>query len=154
MHAQRGFTLVELMVVIVIASVLAAIAFPSMAELMVGNRIRASGMDLASALLLARSEAIKRNGQVAVQPVVDSDWTQGWTVTVITTNEQIDRKAGLGVDVVVNDAPDTIVFNGNGRLTAAATARVEIADAHGRAEARCVSVDLSGMPHVSLGGCA
>jgi Tfp pilus assembly protein FimT len=47
-------------VTLAIAAILAAVAAPSMSTMLVGNRIRTSGTDLMSSLLLARSEAIKR----------------------------------------------------------------------------------------------
>jgi len=152
--SQRGFTMVELAVTLVIAAILAAIAFPSMATMMVGNRIRAGGTDLMSALLLARSEAIKRNAQIAITPSTAGDWTKGWVVASVATGEQYDRKNAFNNDVVVNSAPAQIVYNGSGRLAAAGTTQVEFADVHGRAEARCLSIDLSGLPHLSLGACA
>lgn len=154
MNHSRGFTLPELLVTLVIAAMLLMLALPSMGALMVGDRIRAAGTDLMSALLLARSEAIKRNAQVAVEPAVAGDWTKGWLVAAVVTGEQYDKKNALGPDMQVNYAPATIVYDRNGRLTAAGTTKVEFADVQHRAPARCLAIDLSGMPRLVQGSCA
>jgi prepilin-type N-terminal cleavage/methylation domain-containing protein len=48
MRRQRGFTLVELAVSLTIAAILAAVAMPSVATMLAGNRIRTGGTDLMS----------------------------------------------------------------------------------------------------------
>jgi type IV fimbrial biogenesis protein FimT len=150
-----GFTLVELLTVLTMLAILAAIAMPSLANVMAGQRLRAAGTDLVSSLLLARSEAIKRNAQVQVAPQTAGDWTSGWRVTTVATNEQVDKKNVLGFRVAVALAPATIVYERNGRLTAAGTVQVEISDsAHAPGVvARCLTIDPSGLPRVDMGTC-
>ena len=104
-----------------------------------------------SSLLLARSEAIKRNTQVAVVPVAD-DWTKGWVVEAVVTGEQYDKRNPVG-DVVINLAPASIVYDRNGRLTVPGTTHVEIADPYARVPARCVVIELSGLPRLLQGIC-
>ena len=58
----RGFTLVELVTVIAIIAVIATIAMPDLSNLLVNQRLRGAATDLMSSLIVARSEAIKRNG--------------------------------------------------------------------------------------------
>ena len=151
---MRGFTLIELMVVLAIAVVLLTLALPQMGTMMAGNRLRVGGTDLMSALLLARSEAIKRNAQVAVSPTDGADWTQGWIVAAVATGEQYDKKNGLGAEVLITGAPAAIVYDANGRLMTVGATKVEFADVHGRAPPRCVAISLSGLPRVTHGGCA
>ena len=62
----KGLTLVELMVTIAIAAILTAIAAPNFTPLIKNNRFAAQKNELQSALNLARSEAVKRNGTVSV----------------------------------------------------------------------------------------
>lgn len=152
MRSQGGFTLVELAVTLVIAAVLAAVATPSMSAMLVGNRIRTSGSDLMSAMLLARSEAIKRNAQVSVQPT-SGNWSQGWIVAAVSNGEQFDKKNGLGVDVQATGPTAGVVYDRNGRLAAFATASIELTDAYQRVTPRCLAIDLSGMPRILQGGC-
>src|SRR4030065_950469 len=90
---ERGFTLVELVVVLAVGAILLAIAIPSYAFLVNSSRLAAVTNDLVTALHLARSEAIKRSIRVtvcktsnamAVSPLCDAtaSWQQGWLVFV------------------------------------------------------------------------
>jgi type IV fimbrial biogenesis protein FimT len=148
-------TLVELLTVLSIVAILATIAVPNLSDAMATQRLRAAGTDLMSSLLLARSEAIKRNAQVAVAPQSAGAWTSGWRVATVAADEQVDKKDALGNRVVVALAPASIVYGRNGRLTGVAAVQVEFRDGDGRpgVEARCVSIDPSGLPKLASGAC-
>lgn len=83
---QRGFTLLELAIVVVIAAILLTLAVPSFNALIQGSRIDGDASALVSDLMLARSEAIKRRGQVALCASTGgatcdtNDWSLGWLV--------------------------------------------------------------------------
>ena len=66
-HHLRGFTLVELMVTLAVLGVLMAIALPSFLPLLERWRVRQMGNALENSLYYARSEAMKRGGNVTME---------------------------------------------------------------------------------------
>ena len=76
--AQRGFTAIELMVVVAIVAILAALAAPSFTPLIERWRVRSATEELQSTIYLARSEAIKRGGSIVIQANSGTDWGTGW----------------------------------------------------------------------------
>ena len=84
----KGFTLIELMVVIAIVAILAKIAAPSFSDMMRKNRLSAASSALQVSLNLARSEAVKRGSDALVTVAANTtagDWANGWTVFVDST---------------------------------------------------------------------
>ena len=61
-----GFTLLELMVVIAIAGILASLAVPSYQKMLERNRLKEAAEALKSDMQLARTESIKRSKNVIV----------------------------------------------------------------------------------------
>lgn len=65
-RSSSGFTIVELLITIAVASILLSIAVPSFTAMTVNSRLTTQTHDLIAAVNLARSEAIKRNGSVSL----------------------------------------------------------------------------------------
>jgi len=151
----RGLTLIELMTVLVVLAVLATIALPSLAEVLAAQRLRAAGTDLVTSLLIARSEAIKRKARVEVAPLAADDWTSGWRVASVVTEEQFDRRDPPGLRVSVTRAPDNLVYERTGRPAVAGTTQFEFQDSERQpgVKARCVTIDPSGLPKLEVGVC-
>jgi len=90
-HCQSGVTIVELLIVIVIASILTAVAAPSFGTFIDSARQKSAVSELVSDLNRARVEAIKRNSRVlvCVRNATDkdcgtevTDWNNGWLMCV------------------------------------------------------------------------
>ena len=90
-HSVGGFTAIELLVVVSIVALLAALAAPSFTPLIEAWRVRQATEQLQSSLYYARSEAIKRGGQIAIQKIPNNtngcttakyhpDWDCGWFI--------------------------------------------------------------------------
>lgn len=156
---RRGFTLVELLTVIVIVGILASLAVPSFRSFVVQQRIKTTSFDMMASLTLARSEAIKRNSTVSITPTDGSNWQSGWAVAVGAT--PLTRQAALsGLSVIcksgtaiVNPCP-AITYNSNGRVLGTTPPSIEISSTSADSSStRCISVDLSGRPNSRKAGC-
>lgn len=96
-HHLRGFTLVELMVTLAVLGVLMAIALPSFLPLLERWRVRQMGNALENSLYYARSEAMKRGGNVTMEKLGNTagacqnanttqDWGCGWVICIDANN--------------------------------------------------------------------
>lgn len=72
LQRQRGFSMVEMVVVMVIIGVMLAVAMPQASEWMRNLRVRNAAESIKSGLDLARMEALKRNSVVGFWLVADS----------------------------------------------------------------------------------
>jgi type IV fimbrial biogenesis protein FimT len=150
LQRTRGFTLIELMTVVVILTLLALVAAPGLQSLINGQRARTAAYDLISDLLLARSEAVKRNRDVVLAPV--SEWSAGWLVRTVSSAELIGRRNPLGGGVQITRSPAQVTYDASGRLSGAiATVRFELFD--GRGSYRCITIDPSGQPSTQTRAC-
>lgn len=82
-----GFTLIELIVTLAVASILIAFGVPSFANLIASGRQSDTYNEFISSINLARSEAVKRASTVTVCALSDQstcgdsdDWSKGWLV--------------------------------------------------------------------------
>ncbi|HLL19481.1 MAG TPA: GspH/FimT family pseudopilin [Rubrivivax sp.] len=142
--ADRGFTLVELMTAVSVLTVLAAVAAPNLRSFSAAQSVKALAGDLTSDLMLARSEALKRNAFVTVTPS-GTDWLAGWTVNAGTT--QLGGRGAFNAGAVaLAGAPASITFNQFGRVAQPAGAvRITVSAANVASTiTRCVELDLSG----------
>ncbi|MDP1528868.1 GspH/FimT family pseudopilin [Rhodoferax sp.] len=120
--ASAGFTLIELMVVVALAALLQSLALPAFRGFVNSMRLTVAVNSLFTSLLLARSEAIKRNGRAVVCKTVTGEtcvttggWQQGWIV-FHDANNNARRDAG---EVIVSHQQATaasILLNGNAPL--------------------------------------
>ena len=118
-RAPRGFTLVELMIVLAIAGILLGSAAPSFTGLIRSVRLTSATNDLFAGFLLARSEAVKRHARVAICKSANGvacapagGWEQGWIVFHDANNNGA-REASEAVLSQAQALPGELRLSGN-----------------------------------------
>lgn len=128
---QKGFTLIELMVALVLLVVLLGIGVPSFRAMREGAAISAVSNDLVTALSFARNDSIDKGANVTVcssndQVNCSGGWGNGWIAIRAGTGVVKTWPAPVGgIGIVLNDqaglnvaAPNTVVFAPLGNATA------------------------------------
>lgn len=169
-RAQRGVTLIELMVGISILVILSTIGIPGMQHMITTHRASTLANELTLALTLARSEAVRRGALVEVCPSSDGAtcggrWRDGWLI--VPEDATLPRDADLVVGVWTDHPGDlgpyptgaaladdeagsepSVVFNGLGGADQARTFTVGTDDTGRAAGTRLI--DLSGAGRLAL----
>ncbi|WP_269619508.1 GspH/FimT family pseudopilin [Zhongshania sp. BJYM1] len=123
---NRGFTLIELIVTVSIAAILAVVAVPSFTQFIDESRDRAMVQQLMKALITARSEAVVRAAPVTVS-AIDGNWAKGWLSWVDANangsyddGEALQKNAAVSSSTITGDRGGTsissIAFNSDGFL--------------------------------------
>ncbi|MDP3699915.1 MAG: GspH/FimT family pseudopilin [Hylemonella sp.] len=131
--AQRGLTIIELMIGIAIVSMLLLFAVPGMTTWLQGSQIRNATESIQGAMQLARAEAVRRNTNVelVLTSVAGGGNATDWVVRCFTSSatcpgagqtetsiqERSGREGSLNATLTLNPPISTIVFSGTGRIT-------------------------------------
>lgn len=116
----RGFTMIELLVVIFIMGIMAAIAIPSLLSYMPKSRLSGATRTLAGDLMAARMDAVKMNRTVKVEHLGDKLYKIAYTgVSSDKTLKSVDITNEYN-DVDIADF-NLIEFNSRGATVASKT---------------------------------
>lgn len=133
----QGFTLLEALVVMALLGVLVSLAAPSMTGLRARHQLQGQGVAFFDSLVLARSEALRRQQRVSVcAQGIDSRcdalgrWQQGWLVFVDANHNGLresqevllEARAAVPLSVqvgVTNTVSTYFSYNAEGRSASA-----------------------------------
>lgn len=127
---QRGFSLIELIVGVMLIGILAAVGVPSFMTWTQNAQLRTAAETISNGLQLSRAEAVRRNAPIQFSltgtSAVDSTWTVGCAASTATCPAIIQARSGVeGTrNAVVNADVAAVSFNGLGRASSAMTINV------------------------------
>jgi len=149
MKRQNGFGLPEMMLVVVVIGVLAAIGMPAMQDFVANQRLKSTSSDLFTSILRARSEAIKRNKDVTITPT--SNWNSGWSIPSPNAGEPALATFTTRPAVTVSGPAAGVTFTAAGRVKGTTNPQFSLTSSTGKAS--CIKIDLGGRPNVQPTSC-
>jgi type IV fimbrial biogenesis protein FimT len=149
---QRGFTLIELMIVLTVAGILASMAFPSFKYLAATSRTKNASSDLFLSLLRARSEAVKLNRTITLART-GAGWEEGWEIRDPDNTVLFEQGPLKGVSFKTDPSNlATIAYARSGRIQGTAPV-FQITGKGWDNVHRCIQADTSGRPYVKAEPC-
>jgi len=139
-RSQRGFSLIELMVTVIVAAILLAVAVPNMRKFMQRNRVANQSNSIMADLTFARGQAASTRAYISICPratttdntcATTGNYDNGWVIyTAVKPNTAYDPTATdaaarlLRVTLLADAAsirassPGPLTYNGRGELLA------------------------------------
>lgn len=165
---QKGYSLIELMTTIAVASILITVALPGMQNFRMNSRMTGAINELVSTIHLARNTAITTNARVTVCASSNGDtcesvaWDKGWIAFVdrdsdqfVDDDETVLRSGSEADGLAISSAqyPTFLVYRPNGRAmkntVSENSGQFTFCDRRGEGYAKAIVVDLSGRPRTA-----
>ena len=129
---RKGFSLIELMFVFVLAGVILAIGFPRLQNGLEKQNIRSAKALLSTLVATARGTAVQRGCAATLNMTTDSIWVTACGVNPPAASVQIGTKKLVGDEFSVTLAPSAaaVVYDPRGIATVFQTTSVRITGAH------------------------
>jgi type IV fimbrial biogenesis protein FimT len=168
MFRERGFSIVELMVTVGVATILVSVAVPSFRTISMNSKQAGTVNELVAGMHLARNTAITLNARVGMCTSSNGvrcenvDWNEGWISFHDVDNDQIrDAEETIlgtgsdagGITIDSTQFPNAFSYRPNGRVMngglAVNTGEFALCDKRGSEHAKVVLLDMSGRPRLS-----
>ena len=173
-NRTSAFTALELLITVAVAAILLVTGLPSFRKFSQRQQMKAAVNGLQQSLLLARNEAVHRNGPVVVCPddgegncTGNRDWSRGWIVFP-DLNDDRERQAGepqlhhvqrpVTLSIASSPGRTSIRFLGDGSAPGS-NARIGFCGPAGPSEARKLVISNVGRirrdlyPDIDIGDC-
>jgi len=122
-NRQNGFTLYEVMIVVVLVGIILSIGVPNMSEFTRNSRLAAVSNDLLASFQQARSEAARSKTNITIcssanpmdpAAACGGTFNDGWIIFVDLNGDLARSGAGENVLRAIPPVPDTITITTNG----------------------------------------
>jgi len=162
---SRGYSLLELMITLGIFGVVVALAFPGFQGMITGQRLKTQTNDTLAAILMAKSEAIKRRSSItlcAMKTGIDNqcgtsgiEWSNGWIIFddlnadgIINSGEEILKSKGDYDELTSKSTISAITLDEQGAANTSLDSDVCYSEAKGK-KARLLAMAAIGSPSVT-----
>lgn len=161
----KGFTLIELLIALAVAAIILSVATPSFRDAIQNNRMTTQINELHASLSHARSEAIKRNENVAVCKSSNGtnctgDWDEGWIVFVDdNSNDEFDVgepillvHGAVAGNINISFGEDRVIYASDGLVKAGSDSNgtFTLCDDRGATSAKALIISPSGRPGMAI----
>jgi type IV fimbrial biogenesis protein FimT len=137
-RSSSGFTLVEMVMVVVVLGLLMSLALPSFLQMLRNSEIRNAAESIANGMQRARAEAVTRNGNVSFTLGTGTSWTvvNVSDASMVESRSGAEGSASVTATAVAADgttAATAVTFNNLGQVVSnvANLARVDLVAAGG-----------------------
>jgi type IV fimbrial biogenesis protein FimT len=104
-RSAAGFSLVELLIVIVVMSVLVGVGMPSFVQMLRNAEIANAAEGVANGLQRARAEAVSRNASMIFTLGTGTSWTVDYVTKPVSTDPPVDQRASNEGSTNVTSTP-------------------------------------------------
>ncbi|MFK7730795.1 MAG: GspH/FimT family pseudopilin [Pseudomonadales bacterium] len=152
-HHQSGFTMMELLIVLLIAGILSSLAVPAMSWMISNNKLQTAAQNTMAALRLARSEAISRNQTVRLELQSNNEMhvcvvaLAGDACPAQNNDNFLKAYSLTSGDIAISgdvNLDGGLAFGPRGRLAAGGTVSIGVCDGQGLGNGRFIQVNQVG----------